>query len=193
MGSLDRWRLPPEKEKKMKSLFGNVLHNMGDSIVTIVMWVAYIAICITQNLTSDFLKEIPLLGRPVAWVITHILSWVDGPCLRLAIALTLGLIANLAWDVVAARLYWRTPNKKDAALVPAPGALNWVVAGLFFALFTILSRAGYSIGEFLYWATWWQIALAFIVTSLVLFFIVAVVALVMRRHGLGGGHRRRRR
>ena len=165
----------------------SIFQNLGDAIATIVMWIVWYAIYIIKNLTSDFIKEIPLLGRFISSGITHILSWVYAPCLELAIALTLGLGANLAWDIYSAFQHWSADDPSKVPLVPAPGALNWVVTGVFFLLFTILAALGHSVVEFLYWASWWQVALAILVI------IGVIVASFLLRGRLFGGHRQRRR
>ena len=176
-----------------KTMTTSIFQNMGDAIATIVAWVVYIAIRLIKGLSEEVLEDLPIIGRWLSRKSCQLLGWLDGHCFDLALALTLGLVANLIWDIVAANLYWQEPDKSKATVVPAPGPLNWVVTGVSFLLLTIFRSIGCSIGEFLYWSTWWQIALAILAIILVLVAIVAIAALLARRRGLGGRSRRRRR
>lgn len=176
-----------------RTMATSIFQNMGDAIATIVSWIVYIAIRILKGLSEEVLEDLPIIGRWLSRKSSQLLGWLDGHCFDLALALTLGLVANLIWDVVAAILYWQVPDKSKATVVPAPGPLNWVVTGVSFLLLTWRRAAGNSIGEFLYWSSWWQIALAILAIILVLVAIVAIAALLARRRGLGGRRRRRRR
>ena len=177
----------------IRTMTSSIFQNMGDAIATIVAWVVYIAIRLLKGLSEEVLEDLPIIGHWLSRKSCQLLGWLDGHCFDLALALTLGLVANLIWDVVAAILYWQEPDKSKATVVPAPGPLNWVVTGVSFLLLTILRSIGCSIGEFLYWSTWWQIALAILLTILGVAAVVVIVALILRWRGLGGRRRRRRR
>ena len=176
-----------------KTMTTSIFQNMGDAIATIVAWVVYIAIRVLKGLSEDILEGLPFIGRWLSRKSCQLLGWLDGHCFDLALALTLGLVANLIWDVVAANLYWQEPDKSKATVVPAPGPLNWVVTGVSFLLLTWRRAAGNSIGDFFYWSSWWQIALAILAIILTLAAVVAIAALLARRRSLGGRRRRRRR
>ena len=167
---------------------------MGDALAFIVAWGFYVAILFLESVGEDFIGKLPFIGRGLQKISNQPLVWLEGHVFDLAVALTLGLLANLIWDVLAARRHWKSPDPSKSTLVPAPGPLNWIVAAGSFLLFTRLRAIGNSIGEFLDWSTWWQIALAILLTILGVAAVVAIFAFIWRFwQSRRGAHRRRRR
>lgn len=178
-----------------RTISTSIFQNMGDAVAFVAAWIAYAVVKLAHLLAdSDKLKDFPFIGRWLSRTSTHFVMWVEGHVFDLAAALTLGLLANLIWDILAARKHWKSPDPSKSTLVPAPGPLNWVVAAGSFLLFTKLRATGISIGDFFYWSSWWEIALAILLTILGVAAVVAIFAFIWRFwQSRRGAHTRRRR
>ena len=179
----------------VKSVTTGLFQNLGDSLAAILFWIAYLAIRFLDGIGRDFLEKLPFIGRWLSQITAEPLGWLEGHVFDLAVALTLGLVANLIWEIVSAWISWHSPDPSKTQTIPAPGPLNWVVAAFFFWQFTKLRALGSSIGDFFYWSSWWQIALAILAIILVVAALVAIFAFIWRfwQSRRGGAHTRRRR